>query len=161
MEKRNFYYIMLLVLIVNSLIVGGCEEQKLYEYDYMAQQLAAKQLVGTWSLSHDIETPVGVSGSIFQTLSVVFGVEEKGNPGRFYSEGSDAAFVSAENSTWQWADATTTTKVLLNNVDPIAKITIDTSVKDKLTIAFVSDWHDTEGNEGKAGQFKVTLSRKK
>jgi hypothetical protein len=154
-------YIMLLMLFVGVLTIGGCEEEQLVEYDFTIQQLAAKQLVGTWSTAENIETPVGVPGSIFQTLKVLFGVDENGNPDKFNTEGSSTVFVAGANSTWEWADASTTKNVLLKGVDPITKITVDTSVKDKLTIVFVSDWQDTEGNSGTNAQFEVTLDRQK
>lgn len=154
-------YIILLMLFVSALIIGGCEEEALVEYDFTAQQLEAKQLVGTWSEAEDIKTPVGVPNSIFGTLTVLFSVDEDGNPNKFNTEGSTTVFVAEQNAKWKWADATTTKNVLLEGVEPITMIKVDTSVKDKLTIAFVSDWQDTEGNSGTNAQFEVTLSRQK
>ena len=149
------------LLLIVAFTIGGCEDDKLLEYDFTNQQLAAKQLVGTWSEVSNIETPIGVPTTIFKGITVFFSVDKEGNPRQFRTEGSNTVFVSGQNSTWEWADTQTITNVLLEDVEPISKITVDTSVIDRLTIAFVSDWHDTDGNTGTNAQFKITLKRQK
>jgi len=158
---KNRLYSILLISLISATLFSSCEEDELISYDYTQQQLVAKQLVGTWGQSFDIETPIGVPGTVFQNLTLVFSIDEKGNPHKFYSEGCDDVLGSTVNSTWEWSDAHTLTNVLLKDVEPIAKITVDVSVKDQLTISFVSDWHDTEGNAGSNEMFSVTLKRQK
>ena len=146
-----------LTLIIASMLVMGCNEDELATHDFTEQQIAAKNLAGDWGAAFNIVAPDIESADAVRGLTMLFTVDENGDPDKFLSDGSLSTFGN-KTGTWAWANNSTTTDVVLTEVGPITEFSISYSDNiDTITIFFNAT---TEAGRGNAiGGYQISFQR--
>lgn len=145
------------LLLVIALMATGCTEDELATHEFTKQQIAAKNLAGDWGAAYNIEAPDVESADALRNLTMLFTVDENGNPDKFLSDGSLSTFGN-KTGNWAWADGNSTSDVVLSEVGPITTFSISYSDNiDTITILFNAV--NATGRVASVGNYEVSFQR--
>lgn len=146
-----------ILLLAIASFAMSCTEDKLSVHEFTDQQIAAKNLAGDWGAAFNIVAPDIESADAIRLLTLLFTVDEEGNPDKFLSDGSLSTFGNKTGS-WAWANSDTTTDVVLTEVGPITSFTISYSDNiDTITILFNAV--NAAGRGDAIGSYQVSFQR--
>ncbi len=133
---------------------ASCEEEKIYTHEFTEQQIAAKNLAGSWGQPYNIITPPTMPATLLDKVIVLFTVDEQGNPDGFLAE--NAADVFSENpGTWTWAEGGSTTDIVLSGVSPVSAITVKMESPTRINLSF--EVTSANGRVQGLGSYQVSL----
>lgn len=148
-------FIQLAVLVV---ILTQCKKID-PEIEFTPQQLATRQLTGTWGNAVVVSSPVADAHGTLNNLTITFDSSiENILPAGFSASGAPEYFLTNTESAWMWESINTSTEILLVNVSPVQELTIDDLTGASLTITFTFE-SEAGGRIAGIGEYQVKLSR--
>ncbi len=156
---KNTKLLLFYIIILSQIgFLAGCDEHGDPQGDIPLndQQKATVSMRGVWAQASDVSLPTGTTEGVLDNLILEFRIDDNYNPSTFSASGADYLF-SAADGLWNWEDATTTTKIELENVTPISQITV---LKETGTIRVSFDYAGEQGGRyAGVGEYGVTLRK--